>query len=92
MPLPYEMLEEMARRRTEEAVEARRVTTRDLAWTAAQCVLWVILGLFLIGWSLHTTDAVLGAAAFYSGLGVGNAGWVFSVLAAYARGEKRGDW
>ncbi len=92
MPLPQEMLREMSRRRAEEAVEARRATARDLARTAVQCVLWVALGLFLIAWSLHTTNPVVGRGAFYAGLGIGNGGWVFSVLAAYARGERRGDW
>ena len=79
-------------RRAERDVEAKRITRRDLAWTALQCVSWVLLGLLLIGWSLHTTDLALARAAFYAGLGVGNAGWLFSVLAAYVRGEKRGDW
>jgi hypothetical protein len=86
------MVEEMSRRRADEHVEARRATRRDLAWTAMQCVRWVLLGLFLLGWSIHTTDMVLGRAAFYAGLGIGNGGWLFTVLAAYVRGEKRGDW
>ncbi|MFL5575310.1 MAG: hypothetical protein ACJ79S_05010 [Gemmatimonadaceae bacterium] len=92
MPLPIELLHEMSRRRAEEAVEARRATRRDLAWTALQCVAWVALGLFLIGWSMHTTDPTLGRAAFAAGIGAGNGGWLFTVLAAYRRGEKRGDW
>ena len=92
MPLPSEILNEMGRRRAEEAVEARRATRRDLAWTALQCVCWVVAGLFLIAWSLHTTDPTLGRAAFAAGIGVGNGGWLFTVLAAYRRGEKRGDW
>ena len=92
MPLARELMEEMSRRRADEHVEARRVTRRDLSWTAVQCVLWVLLGLFLLGWSMHTTDMALGRVAFYAGLGVGNGGWLFTVLAAYVRGEKRGDW
>jgi len=92
MPLPHELLQEMGRRRAAEHVEARRVTRRDLIVTAALCVLWVMLGLLLVAWSLHTTDLVLGRAAFYAGLGVGNGGWLFTVLAAYVRGETRGDW
>jgi len=87
-----ELLEEMGRRRAEEAVEASRVTRRDLTWTALQCVAWAGAGIFLILWSAHTTDIVLGRAAFYAGVGVGNGGWIFTALAAYARGEKRGDW
>ena len=89
---PGDLVEETVRRRAERDVVAKRISRRDLAWTAAECVAWVLLGLGLIGWSLHTTDGVLARAAFYAGLGVGNAGWLFSVLAAYVRGERRGDW
>jgi hypothetical protein len=92
MPLPREILREMSRRRAAEAVEARRATRRDLASTALQCVAWVALGVVLIGWSIHTTDPVLGRAAFAAGVGAGNGGWLFTVLAAYRRGEQRGDW
>ena len=87
-----DLIEATERRRAAGELEAKRILHRDLAWTALQCVAWVVLGLALVAWSLHTTDVVLGRAAFFAGLGVGNAGWLFSVLAAYARGEKRGDW
>ena len=83
---------EMARKRAEEKVEADRITRRDLLFTALQCFLWAAAGIFLLGWSVHTTDRTLGAGAFYLGLGVGNAGIIFTLLAAYRRGEKRGDW
>jgi hypothetical protein len=46
----------------------------------------------LIAWSAHTTDEVLGHAAFWGGLGLGNSGIIYTLLAAYRRGEKRGDW
>jgi hypothetical protein len=92
MPTRAELLKEIARRNAEEAVEARRITRRDLTLTALQCVAWAGAGIFLILWSAHTTDLTLGRAAFYAGVGVGNGGWIFTALAAYARGEKRGDW
>ena len=71
---------------------ARRDTLRDLAFTALQCVGWVALGLFLVAWALHTTSATWGRIAFLSGIAIGNGGWIFTMLAAYRRGERRGDW
>jgi hypothetical protein len=84
--------EEMAARRAQEAVEARRDTLRDLALTALQCFLWSFAGIALIGWALHTTDVGYGRMAFWAGVAVGNGGIIFTLLAAYRRGEKRGDW
>ena len=53
---------------------------------------WCVLGLAGIAWGVHTTDEALGQMAFWGGVGVGNVGWLFSVLGAYRRGERRGDW
>lgn len=86
------LLEQMAERRRDEARAADRDRTRDFVRTGLECVGWCVLGLVGIGWSISTTDQVLGEAAFWGGLGVGNVGWLFSVLGAYRRGERRGDW
>jgi hypothetical protein len=91
MPLPQHLLDELAERHLAEAA-AERDKLRDYASAAAQCIGWCALGLFCIGWGLHTTDAVWGRAALYVGAGLGNGGWIFTVLAAYRRGERRGDW
>ena len=92
MPLPKPLLESMAAKRRDEAVQANRDKVRDYVITALSCFGWCAVGVFLIAWSAHTTDATLGWAAFWGGLGVGNAGIIFTLLAAYRRGEKRGDW
>lgn len=86
------MLESMAVKRREEAVQANRDKVRDYVLTALSCFAWCGAGVFLIAWSAHTTDQTLGNAAFWGGLGIGNAGIIFTLLAAYRRGEKRGDW
>ena len=91
-PKLSELREEMARKRAEEKVEADRLMRRELRFTALLCLLWSAAGIFLLSWSVHTTDKTLGTAAFWTGLGVGNAGIIFTLLAAYRRGEKRGDW
>jgi hypothetical protein len=71
---------------------AERDKWRDYALTAVKCLGWCGVGLFLIAWAVHTTDETLGRAAFYVGIGVGNVGIIYTLLAAYRRGEKRGDW
>jgi len=92
MPLPRHLLESMAERRREEAVQANRDKARDYVLTAVACFVWCAVGTFLIAWSAHTTDETLGHAAFWGGLGLGNTGIIYTLLAAYRRGEKRGDW
>lgn len=92
MPLPRAMLEDMGRRRRDESRLADRDRVRDLALTAVKCLAWAAAGLAFIAWSLHTSVMWLGKAAFWTGLAMGNAGILFSLLGAYRRGEERGDW
>lgn len=66
------------RRRADEAAEAERF--RVLAWAAAQCVAWCALGLFMIGWSVHTTDLRWARPVFLGGIAVGNAGLVATIV------------
>ncbi len=86
------MLESLAEKRRQEHVQANRDKFRDYLVTALTCLGWSAVGIFLIAWSAHTTDLALGEAAFWGGLGLGNDGIIFTLLAAYRRGEKRGDW
>ncbi len=63
-----------------------------MAGTAPACMGWCAIGLFFLAWSFHTTDEMLGRAAFWGGLGVGNGGMIFTLLRYYRKGEDRGDW
>ena len=92
MPLPTELREKQAARRRAAHAEAERDRVRDLIRTALLCFAWSALGIFLILWSAHTTSRVHGLIAFWGGLGAGNGGIIFTLLAAYRRGERRGDW
>lgn len=83
---------EMLANRMREREEAAAETRRDLLLTGVQCVLWSAGGIFLLLWSFHTTNVAYGRMAFFAGLAIGNGGWVFTMLAAYRRGEQRGDW
>lgn len=87
-----ETLDEIAARQHDAERQAARVTRRDLALTALACVAWCLAGLGLVAWAFHTTDEESGRLAFSLGVGGGNAGIIFTCLAAYRRGEQRGDW
>ncbi len=87
-----ELLDEMADRGNREQAGAERDRQRAHARTAVECVFWLCAGLFCIGLGLHSTDVEFGKMFFYSGVIVGNGGIMFTLLAAYARGESRGDW
>ena len=86
------VLEILADRNADASREADGDRWRDLLRSAVACVAWAAIGLCCIAWSAHTTDAALGRAAFFGGIGVGNGGIIFTILAAYLRGERRGDW
>jgi hypothetical protein len=92
MPLPRELLDQMAARHAREAGDADRDRRRDHVRTALQCLGWCALGVYCLAWALHTSDERLGEVFFFLGLAIGNGGIIFTLLAAYRRGERRGDW
>ena len=71
---------------------ARNETLRDLIKTCGHMLFWVLSGWVFIGLSAHTADPSLGWVFYWSGFTVWIPGVLFSLLAAYRRGEKRGDW
>jgi uncharacterized membrane protein YcjF (UPF0283 family) len=92
MPIPREIREELQRRHSAAHYDARRDTRRDFVRTALSCWGWMLAGLAMVAWSIHTSDERYARAVFWAGLGVGNAGIIFSILRFYRRGEARGDW
>jgi hypothetical protein len=92
VPIPRKYYEELQTRRAEEARDAHGDLRRDLMLSALLCWLWAGLGILLILWSAHTTNMFYGRLAFVAGIGIGNGGVIFTLLGAYRRGEKRGDW
>jgi hypothetical protein len=91
MSLRKQLLEEIGRQREAAELEATRAVRWTLVRCAATCVGWMLVGLYLLGWSMHTTDVQYGRMAFYGGLIVGNGGMLYTLLATYRRLEKRGD-
>jgi hypothetical protein len=91
MPTRKELLGEMGRAREAAELAAERARRFELVRAALLCITWMLVGLYLLGWSMHTSDEQYGRIAFYSGIIVGNGGIVFTLLNTYRRLEKRGD-
>jgi fatty acid desaturase len=72
--------------------EARRDTRREMLRALAVIAFWTFCGLALIGMALHVSDATTGRALWLGGHIVWIAGVAATLLAAYRRGEQRGDW
>ena len=92
MPIPRDQREQLERQRQTDHRLAERDKVWDFVRAAAECWLWLILGLALIAWSVHTTDQRYARIAFLVGLAVGNGGIFYTILSLYRRGEARGDW
>ena len=87
---PYEK-EQMVRNAAAERA-AGRDYWRDMGRTMLQLLFWVCLGLGLMGSALHTFDAGLGGILWLAGQTLWLSGVMFTLLAAYRRGHRRGDW
>lgn len=72
--------------------EVDRAYWRELIRVCIEMFAWTALGLFLLGMAFHVTDVKTGMVYFYAGQVVGAGGVVWSIYAAYRRGEIRGDW
>jgi fatty acid desaturase len=90
--MPQKFRDEQVEKHEAAHRSAQRETTRDLVRTCGHLVFWVCGGWVFIGFSAHTTDKVLGWVLYWAGFTVWIPGVLFSLLAAYRRGEKRGDW
>ena len=80
----------------ERAAELLANAREDQRWnwgetlrTLALVVLSLGVGLFLMAWSVHTTDMRFAGAAFWAGLIVGNGGMIVSMLMVLTRAARR---
>ena len=74
---------------------ADRAATRD-AWRstllgAVVCLVWMALGLYGLGWSLHVTDERTGNLIFWGSLVIANSGIVATIYWVVRKAEHRGD-
>ena len=80
--------------RAQAALEAERQASRDELWLMARtlllCATWAAIGIYCLGWSLHTSSKALGRIAFWSGILIGNAGILGTLMHTWRTSEDRG--
>jgi hypothetical protein len=82
--------EERAREIEEWENAIRRETRYLYLRYGSEYLVWLIVGLFLLFWSFHTTDTRYAGLAFWGGIGLGDAGMVWTLIRARNDAEKRG--
>jgi hypothetical protein len=92
MPMPRKYLDAQIESRARSERDARRETTRDMLRAMGHIAFWVSCGLALLGLALHTDDHTVGMMFWWAGHAVWIGGVAGALLAAYRRGERRGDW
>ncbi len=84
--------ERIGRERLEAELDMARVRRRDMFRSALECLVSCGVGMLGVGMAAHVHDHPTGMIFWWGGLAVGYSGMAASLLAAYRRGEKRGDW
>jgi hypothetical protein len=92
MPMPRKYIDEQIENRSRSERDARRETARDMLRSMGHIVFWVLCGLAFLGLALHTDDHAVGMMFWWAGHAVWIGGVAGALLAAYRRGERRGDW
>lgn len=75
----------------EELEKAIKTQTRSLYLRyGSEYGIWLVVGLYLLFWSFHTTDTRYASLAFWGGIGIGDAGMLWTLIRARHDAEKRG--
>jgi hypothetical protein len=75
----------------EEFEKARRSSMRSIyVRYGFEYLVWLVVGLFLLGWSMHTTDTRYASLAFWGGIGLGDGGMLMALVRARREMEKCG--
>lgn len=83
-------LEERALEIEQREKEFRRQTRSLYLRYGLEYAVWFSIGLFLLGWSMHTTDSRYAGLAFWGGLILGDGGMILTLVRARHEAEKRG--
>ena len=87
-----EEYERIAAERLAAEQESRSILRRDFLQSALQCVAFCALGLAVMFFAFYVNDLLIARAFLWGGMAVGYGGIFYTLLSAYRRGEKRGDW
>jgi hypothetical protein len=75
----------------EEFEKSRRTSMRSIYIRYGfEYVLWLVVGLFLLFWSFHTTDTRYAGLAFWGGIGLGDGGMLMALIRARHEMERCG--
>jgi hypothetical protein len=83
-------LEERALEIEQREKESRRQTRSLYLRYGLEYAVWFSIGLFLLGWSMHTTDSRYAGLAFWGGLILGDGGMILTLVRARHQAEKLG--
>jgi hypothetical protein len=75
----------------EELERAIRTQTRFLYLRyGSEYLVWLLVGLYLLFWSFHATDSRYAGLSFWGGIGLGDAGMLWTLIRARHDAERRG--
>ncbi len=92
MPINRKLYEEMQSQREAEHEAAERDRRWSLIRSGLMCLVWAFLGLVCYAFAFHTTDATMAEIYQWGAYLITYGGVSFTLLRAYRKGEKRGDW
>jgi hypothetical protein len=92
VPIPERYYAAMVARHEEAERRSRRDRVREWLRVLGEIFLWSSLGLIGLGLALHVLDVERGLVYWWAGAFVWVGGVSTSVITAYLRGVKRGDW
>jgi hypothetical protein len=84
--------ERIGKERAQASREADRAARWELARSCGEMLLWMIIGLIIVGFAFHVHNRDLGEILLRTGVLVNCSGVLFSLSCAYRRGQDRGDW
>jgi hypothetical protein len=70
--------------------ETRRQKTALYLRYGTEYTIWLVVGLFLMYWSFHTTDTRYAGLTFWGGIGVGDGGMLLALVRARREAERCG--
>lgn len=92
MPISLRYYKELVHSHEEAERLAQKDTRREWMRVLVQIFIWTSLGLFGIGLAFHAYDEGRGWVYWWAGAFVWVGGWCVTMLTAYLRGVRRGDW
>jgi hypothetical protein len=82
----------IGRERLAASREMDRMYRWELVRTCGEMLGWTVTGCVIAAWGFHVTSPPRGRMLLMAGILVTWVGVLYSLIGAYRRGEKRGDW